>query len=63
MTARDLGGDPARVHEIAARFTGMVPMPSVVTIRGLAGEARDGLSFDALDAEGGPVLSDAWLKP
>ena len=41
VVARDLRrATPARVREIAVRFTGMVPMPSTVTVRAGARAAR-----------------------
>jgi acyl dehydratase len=57
VVARDLGGEPRRVGRLAARFTGMVPLPSTFVVRG---RGRDGgrLAFDAVDAAGQPVLSD-----
>jgi acyl dehydratase len=58
---RDLDGDPARVKEIAVRFTGLVFMPSTFTVRGL-GRAGDLLAFDAVDERGEPVLSDGVLR-
>ena len=55
VVARELDGDPGRVRGVAARFTGMVPMPSVVTVRGY--EAVGGaFPFDVVDAAGRPVL-------
>jgi acyl dehydratase len=57
----DLDGDPARVKEIAVRFTGPVFMPSTLTVRG-RGRAGDLLGFDAVDARGEPVLSDGVLR-
>jgi acyl dehydratase len=56
VVARDLGGEPARVAEVRGRFTGMVPMPSSLSVRG---GARDGraVTFDAVSAEGAPILS------
>jgi acyl dehydratase len=59
--ARDLDGDPTRVHEVAGRFTGMVLMPSTFTVRGLAALPDGRLALDALDAEGRAVVSDAWI--
>jgi acyl dehydratase len=57
VVTRDLGGDPTAVRGVAGRFTGMVMMPSTLTVRG--GTVRSGqLAFDALDATGQPVLSD-----
>ena len=58
---RDLEGDPVRVKEITARFTGMVPMPSTVTVRGRA-KAGDLVAFDVVDERGAVVLSDGVLR-
>ena len=57
----DLGGDPTRVGEIAARFTGMVTLPSSVTVRE-HGRAGDLLAFDVVNERGEPVLSDGVLR-
>ncbi|MBI2203367.1 MAG: hypothetical protein HYU41_05890 [Candidatus Rokubacteria bacterium] len=58
---RDLRGDPARVREISARFTGMVPMPATLSVRG--GRRDDAhVHFDAVDAAGAPVVSDGTLR-
>ena len=57
---RDLDGDPTRVREVAARLTGMVRMPSTITVRGLT-RAGDVIGFDAVDARGEPVLSDGVI--
>lgn len=57
VVARDLGGDPTRVRGVAARFTGMVTMPSTFSVRGRA-SAADRLAFDAVGAGGATVLSD-----
>ena len=56
VIARDLGGDPARVRAVRARFSGMVAMPSSITVRGRAGTG-DGHAFDAVAADGTPVLT------
>jgi len=61
LVAHDLGDDPARVREIAVRFTGLVFMPSTVTVRG-RGRAGDLTAFDAVDERGEPVLSDGVLR-
>jgi acyl dehydratase len=58
---QDLDGDPARVREIAVRFTGLVFMPSTFMVRG-RGRAGDLLAFDAVDERGEPVLSDGVIK-
>jgi acyl dehydratase len=55
VVARELGGDPGLVRRVAARFTGMVPMPSFVTVRGYESPAGD-FHFDAIDAAGRVVL-------
>lgn len=61
LITQDLGGDPARVREIAVRFAGLVFMPSTLTVRG-RGRAGDLLAFDAVDERGEPVLSDGVLR-
>jgi acyl dehydratase len=61
VVLQDLDGDPGRVREVAARFTGMVPMPSSFTVRGL-GRSGDLIAFDAVDAQGESVLSDGVLR-
>jgi acyl dehydratase len=61
VVQHDLDGDPARVKEIAVRFTGLVFMPSTVTVRS-RGRAGDLLAFDAVDERGEPVLSDGVLR-
>jgi acyl dehydratase len=58
---QDLDGDPTRVAEIAARFTGLVYMPSSFVVRG-RGRAGDVIAFDAVDTRGEPVLSDGVLR-
>src|SRR5260370_1297030 len=58
---QDLGGDPARVSELAARLTGMVRMPSTLTVRG-RGRAGDVIAFDAVDERGEAVLSDGIVR-
>jgi acyl dehydratase len=61
LITQDLGGNPARVREIAVRFAGLVFMPSTLTVRG-HGRAGDLLAFDAVDERGEPVLSDGVLR-
>jgi acyl dehydratase len=61
VLARDLGGDPSVVAEVAAKFTGMVEMPSTLTVRG--GARHDGgLDFDVVNAAGVPVLTAGHLR-
>jgi acyl dehydratase len=55
VVRRELDGDPARVRGLAVRFTGMVPMPSSVTVRGY-GASESLIRFDAVNAAGSPVL-------
>jgi acyl dehydratase len=55
VVRRDLGGDPTGVRRVAVRFTGMVPMPSTVTVR-VYGTGDGAIAFDAVDAAGRPVL-------
>ena len=57
----DLDGDPARVREIAARFTGLVFMPSTFTVRG-RGRVGDLFAFEAVDERGELVLSDGVIR-
>jgi acyl dehydratase len=62
VVARDLGGEPARVRGVTARFSGMVALPSTFVVRGRA-RAADRIAFDAIAADGGPVLAGGavWL--
>jgi acyl dehydratase len=58
VVARAAAGDGRRVRAIQARFTGMVRLPSTLTVRGDA--ARTGaIAFDALAADGARVLQGA----
>ena len=61
VIARELDGDPGRVRRVAARFTGMVPVPSFVTVRGYEWETGD-VHFDAVDAAGRLVLGRGVVK-
>jgi acyl dehydratase len=55
VIGRAAAGDATRVRAVQARFTGMVRMPSTITVRGYA--ARNGaIAFDALAADGTRVL-------
>jgi acyl dehydratase len=56
VVVRDLGGDASRVREVRGDFTGMVPLPSTLVVRG-RGAASTRLAFDAVDATGAAVLS------
>ena len=58
VVTRAAAGDGRRVRTVQARFTGMVRLPSTLTVRGYA--TRGGaLAFDALDAGGARVLQGA----
>jgi acyl dehydratase len=59
--ARERGADATRVREIAGRFTGMVRMPSSFVVRGRR-QADGVVFFDAVTADGAPVLSDGSVK-
>lgn len=56
------GRDPSQVTRIACRFTGMVVMPSTLTIRGRAFDGPpDVVRFDAVEGNGRAVLSRGAL--
>jgi len=58
--AHDRRGDPSAVAEISARFTGMVAMPSTLTVRGRDGQ-DDSIDFDVANEAGASVLSAGRL--
>jgi acyl dehydratase len=60
IVARELGGDPGRVRGVAVRFSGMVRLPSHITVRGREADAG-GIAFDALGPDGSAVLSAGRL--
>jgi acyl dehydratase len=53
--AHDGPGDPSTVAEVSARFTGMVAMPSTLTVQG-RDRLDDGIGFDVVNEAGVPVL-------
>ena len=60
----EAGGDPSRITRIAGRFTGMVLMPSDITVRVLAREPfeNDGLvHFDVLTQTGELAISSGAI--
>jgi acyl dehydratase len=68
IVAAEAGGDPRRVHRVAARFAAMVTMPSEVTLRILAredGPGGAGIFFEVLNADGEPAIRGgfAGLRP
>jgi acyl dehydratase len=54
-----LGADPASVRRVRCRFTGMVLMPSRLSVHG-ALQAR-GIAFETRNRDGEPVLSRGWI--
>jgi acyl dehydratase len=60
VVTHDLDGQPERVGSVSARFTGMVALPSCVTVRGHRREAQD-INFDAVGPDGRPVVSQGVL--
>ena len=59
------GVDPAAgIARIGCRFTGMVPLPSVITVEGFKARLATGetlIAFQVLGADGRPVLRDGRL--
>ncbi len=64
VVAAEADADPSRVARIAGRFTGMVLMPSDITVRVLARESFDGndlIHFDVLTQNGEPAISNGAI--
>ncbi len=61
VVSRELGGDPASIHGVSARFTGMVKLPSTLVVR-VAQPAERRISFDAVDDGGRPILSQGVVS-
>ncbi|HEY3066470.1 MAG TPA: MaoC family dehydratase N-terminal domain-containing protein [Methylomirabilota bacterium] len=61
IVARELGGDPARVREVGVRFSGMVRLPSCLSVHA----ERDAgvIRFRATDPAGAVVLSEGVVTP
>ena len=57
VVTRDLGGDAARLRGVAVRFSGMVMLPSRLTVRGGAADGG-GIAFDVAGPDGAAVLTD-----
>jgi acyl dehydratase len=55
------GGDPRAVCEVSATFTGMVPMPSTLSVRGRSRQ-DDTIVFDVVSAAGTPVLVEGRVR-
>jgi acyl dehydratase len=60
VVARTLAGDPTRVRALGARFTGMVLMPSRLSVCSRQSR-RDRVEFEVLDPRGARVLTGGWL--
>ena len=60
VIARELSGEAARVKEIRVRFSGMVPMPSILIVRRRGVNDRS-MAFDAVAPDGAPILSQGAL--
>jgi acyl dehydratase len=60
IVAREFGGDPGRVREVGVRFTGMVRLPSLVSVH----VQRHGgvIGFRAADTVGAAVLSEGVVR-
>lgn len=59
-----IGGPAMPVRRVACRFTGMVPLPSRITVEGRRAPGTSGdetISFRVLGADGRPVLRDGQL--
>lgn len=60
----EAGGDPSRVTRIAGRFSGMVLMPSDITVRALSHESFDSVDlihFDVLTQNGESAISNGAI--
>ena len=62
VVRRELGGDAGRVRAVAGRFTGMVRMPSRVTVQRHADAGAGSIAFDVVDADGSRVLSGGSVR-
>jgi acyl dehydratase len=58
---RELAGDAGSVRGIEGRFTGMVALPSTITVRATGGEPR-ALTFDVAAADGSPLITEGVLR-
>jgi len=59
--AHDRRGDPSAVAEVSVRFTGMVTMPSTLTVQGRDCQ-DDGIGFDVVNEAGALVLSAGRIR-
>lgn len=61
LTAHEADGDPTRVRGFQARLTGMIPCPSVMTLRTFPTDDPRYVRFDVLDHNGRAALADGVL--
>jgi len=61
IVSRVLGGDSTLARGVSARFTGMVKLPSTFVVRAAA-PTEKGITFDAVDNDGRPILSQGVLS-
>jgi acyl dehydratase len=60
----EAAGDPSRIARITGRFSGMVLMPSDITVRTLSRESFNGadlVHFDVLTQDGEPAISNGAI--
>ena len=58
---RHTGTDPRGVRRVLGRFTGMVPLPSRLTVRMAEASGGQALLFDAIGEDGAPALTGGAL--
>jgi acyl dehydratase len=61
VVTRELGGDPARLRGVTVRFSGMVMLPSRLTVRAGAADGG-GIAFDVAGPDGAAVLTDGRVS-
>lgn len=61
LVGSEANGDPSRIARITGRFSGMVLMPSDITVRTLARES-DRVYFDVLTQGGEPAISNGAIQ-
>jgi len=60
VVTRELGGDPGRLRGVAVRFSGMVMLPSRLTVRGGAADGG-AIAFHVAGPDGAAVLTDGQV--
>jgi acyl dehydratase len=61
LLERDLADAAAGVRGIEARFTGMVPLPSTITVRAADRQPAE-LAFEVVDQDDSPLISRGVLR-